>query len=404
MANPNLTPLEDALARLLSAAPVVTGVETVPLADSLGRVLAENHYVPADVPPADNSAVDGYALRKQDLRQDQAIPVSARIPAGEAPKALAPGTAARIFTGSEIPEGADAVVMQERVEVTDAGIVVQAEVTEGQNIRRRGQDLTRGDLALAKGTQVRPHEMGLLASMGIARVPVLARLKVAILSTGDELVDPGTPLAPGQIYNSNRFTLLGLLAQAGCEVVLCETLRDKREATRETLLRAAESSDLIITSGGVSVGEEDHVRAVLEEYGSLSLWRMAIKPGKPLAFGAIGGTPVLGLPGNPASVLVTFLVVGMPYIRKCQGRKRTAPIGEKVPAAFTMSSTSVRREFVRARKETRESGVVVAAFPNQSSGVLSAACWADGLAVVPENTTVSPGDLLTYYSFSELLS
>ena len=294
--------------------------------------------------------------------------------------------------------------MQERVEVTDAGIIVRAEVTEGQNIRRRGQDLTRGDLALVKGTQVRPHEMGLLASMGVARVAVLARLKVAILSTGDELVDPGTPLAPGQIYNSNRFTLIGLLTQAGCEVALCETLRDKREATRETMLRAAESSDLIITSGGVSVGEEDHVRAVLEESGSLSLWRMAIKPGKPVAFGAIGGTPVLGLPGNPGSVLVTFLVVGMPYIRKCQGRNHEDPAGERIPADFSVASTSMRREFVRARKEPRGSELVVTAFPNQSSGILSSACWANGLAVIPENTTVSPGDLLTYYSFAELVS
>ncbi|MEQ5816831.1 molybdopterin molybdotransferase MoeA [Marinobacter sp. NFXS11] len=404
MAKPNLTPLEDALDHLLAKAPVVTQIETVALADSLGRVLAENHYVPADVPPADNSAVDGYALRKQDLHGDAPIPVSARIPAGEAPKPLEPGTAARIFTGSEIPEGADSVVMQERVEVTDSGILVKAEVDEGQNIRRRGQDLTRGDLALAKGTQVRPNEMGLLASMGVAQVAVLARLKVAILSTGDELVDPGLPLGPGQIYNSNRFSLMGLLTEAGCEVVLCETLRDQREATRETLLRAAEAADLVITSGGVSVGEEDHVRAVLEESGGLSLWKMAIKPGKPVAFGAIGGTPVLGLPGNPGSVLVTFLMVGMPYIRKRQGRNLKALSGERIPADFTIESPSVRREFVRARKEPRESGPVVAAYPNQSSGILSSTCWADGLAVVPENSTVRPGDLLTYYSFAELLS
>ncbi|MCR9188422.1 MAG: molybdopterin molybdotransferase MoeA [Alteromonadaceae bacterium] len=404
MAKPNLTPLEDALDHLLSEAPVVAQIETVALADSLGRVLTENHYVPADVPPADNSAVDGYALRKQDLHGDRPIPVSARIPAGEAPKPLEPGTAARIFTGSEIPEGADSVVMQERIEVTESGILVQAEVDEGQNIRRRGQDLTRGDLALAEGTQVRPNEMGLLASMGVARVAVLARLKVAILSTGDELVDPGLPLGPGQIYNSNRFTLMGLLTEAGCEVVLCETLRDKREATRETLRRAAEAADLVITSGGVSVGEEDHVRAVLEESGSLSLWKMAIKPGKPVAFGAIGGTPVLGLPGNPGSVLVTFLMVGMPYIRKRQGRNPKPLSGERIPADFTIDSPSIRREFVRARKESRGSGPVVAAYPNQSSGILSSTCWADGLAVVPENSTVSPGDLLTYYSFAELLS
>lgn len=404
MAKPNLTPLEDALEHLLSEAPVVSKHETVALADSLGRVLAENHVVPADIPPADNSSVDGYALRKQDLQEGKIIPVSARIPAGAAPTPLKPGTAARIFTGSEIPEGADSVVMQERIEVTDGGIVVQTEVDQGQNIRRRGQDLAQGERALSKGTRIRPNEMGLLASMGVARVAVLARLKVAILSTGDELVSPGSPLGPGQIYNSNRFTLIGLLTEAGCEIALCETLKDKREATRETLLRAAACADLIITSGGVSVGEEDHVRAVLEESGGLSLWKMAIKPGKPVAFGAIGGTPVLGLPGNPGSVLVTFLMVGMPYLRKRQGRSPKALSGERIAADFSVASPSVRREFVRARKEHREPGPVVAAFSNQSSGILSSACWADGLAVVPENTTVNPGDLLTYYSFAELLS
>lgn len=404
MVKPDLASLEDALAQLLSQAPSVDGVETLPVNDVLGRVLAVDQRVPCDVPPADNSAVDGYALRRADLHAGHPIPVSARYPAGEATRPLAPGTAARIFTGSEIPEGADSVVMQERVKVSDAGIIIHAEVSEGQNIRRRGQDLTTGQLALPRGTLLRPQEMGLLASMGVARVPVLERLRVAILSTGDELVEPGTPLAPGQIYNSNRATLIGMLTQAGCNVVLCETLRDQRQATRETLLRAAGMSDLIITSGGVSVGEEDHVRAVLEESGDLALWRLAIKPGKPLAFGAIGGTAVLGLPGNPVSVLVTLLTVGMPYIRKRQGRTQYDPIGERIPADFAVASPSFRREFVRARKERRGAGVVLTAFPNQSSGVMSSACWAEGLAVVPENSTVNPGELLTYYSFSELLS
>lgn len=403
MSNPQLASLDDALAQILAQARASGRVETVALADALGRILAEDQTVPCDVPPSDNSAVDGYAVRQADVR-GEAIPVSARYPAGAATRPLAPGTAARIFTGSEIPAGADSVVMQERVEVTEAGIVVHAEVEEGQNIRRRGQDLAVGERALAAGTRIRPQEMGLLASMGIARVPVFERLKVAVLSTGDELVDPGTALAPGQIYNSNRYTLIGMLTQAGCQVVLTETLRDQREATRETLLRAADSSDLVITSGGVSVGEEDHVRAVLEESGTLSLWRMAIKPGKPLAFGSIGSTPVLGLPGNPVSVLVTFLVVGMPYIRKCQGRLRTSPVGERVAAGFSIDTPSFRREFVRARKEAGDSGLSLAAFGNQSSGVMSSACWAEGLAVVPEDTKVSPGDLLTYYSFSELLN
>src|SRR5690554_4092516 len=358
----NLTPVDEAIAHLLSKAPVITETELLPLTESLGRILAQDYRVPADVPPADNSAVDGYALRAKDYVQGQAISVSDRIPAGSAPSPLQPGTAVRIFTGSEIPAGADTVVMQERVEVTDSGILIDGEVKADQNIRRRGQDLAQGSLGLEQGIKIRPQEMGLLASIGVAEVTVVKKLRVAILSTGDELVEPGLPLGPGQIYNSNRFTLLGLLAEAGCEVVLCETLRDTRSVTRETLERAAALSDLIITSGGVSVGEEDHVRAVLEESGELTLWRMAIKPGKPLAFGSIQGTPVLGLPGNPAAVLVTFLVVGMPYIRTCQGRTQVHPVGQQVPAALNVTSPSVRREFLRARTESVDGKIQVTAY------------------------------------------
>lgn len=400
----NLTPVEVAIAHLLATASAITESELLPLTESLGRVLERDYKVPADVPPADNSAVDGYALRAEDYIVGQALSVSDRIPAGSAPHPLKPGTAARIFTGSEIPAGADTVIMQERVDVTNNGILINAEVKADQNIRRRGQDLSEGALALAKGTKIRPQEMGLLASMGVAKVAVVKKLRVAILSTGDELVDPGNPLSPGQIYNTNRFTLLALLAEAGCEVVLCETLRDTRSITRETLERAAAQADLIITSGGVSVGEEDHVRAVLEGSGELSLWRLAIKPGKPLAFGSIKGTPVLGLPGNPAAVLVTFLIVGMPYIRTCQGRLQIHPVGQQVTAALNVTSPSVRREFLRARTEFVNGTLQVSAYPNQSSGVLSSACWAEGLAVVPEHATIAEGDMMTYYPFTELLS
>lgn len=400
----SLTPVEDAMAHLLGAAPVIAQTQPLPLTESLGRILAQDYQVPSDVPPADNSAVDGYALCAGDYVPGQALSVSDRIPAGAAPSPLKPGTVARIFTGSEVPAGADTVIMQEQVEVTPGGILINGDIDANQNIRRRGQDLAKGTLALKKGTKIRPQEMGLLASMGVAEVAVMRKLRVAIFSTGDELVDPGQPLAAGQIYNTNRFTLLGLLAEAGCDVTLCETLRDNRTVTRETLERAATQADLIITSGGVSVGEEDHVRAVLEESGELSLWRIAIKPGKPLAFGSIKGTPVLGLPGNPAAVLVTFLIVGMPYIRTCQGRLHIHPPGKKMPAAFTVTSPSVRREFVRARTESVNGETQVSAYPNQSSGVLSSACWAEGLAVVPEHTTVAAGDLLDYYPFTELLS
>lgn len=403
MASSDLTPVDDAINHLLSRARAVSQTETVALTDSLNRVLARDYQVPANVPPADNSAVDGYAIRAGDLSGDALLPVSGRIAAGEAPCPLQPGTAVRIFTGSEIPSGADSVVMQERVTVADGGISIDAPVSEGQNIRRQGQDLVKGELALGKGTRVRPQEMGLLGSMGVAELEVFARVKVAIVTTGDELVDPGQPLGPGQIYNTNRFTLLGLLAKAGCEVPFCESLEDSREATRNTLQRAAAEADLIITTGGVSVGEEDHIRAVLEESGDLSLWKMASKPGKPLAFGAIDDTPVLGLPGNPAAVLVTFLIVGMPFIRACQGRPASTGYGERLPAGFSIDKPSIRREFVRARKGAGPDGPVINAYPNQSSGVLSSACWAEGLAVVPENETIGQGDPVTYYSFAELL-
>lgn len=403
MTGPNLTSLDDALTHLLAHARPITQTCTLPLHQTLGRVMATDIKVPADVPPADNSAVDGYAIRAADLSSNSVLPVSARVAAGEPPGVLEAGTAARIFTGSEIPAGADSVIMQEQTERKDGGIAMTASVENGQNIRRQGQDLRCGDIALTAGTPIRPQEMGLLGSMGVGEISVFRRLKVAIFSTGDELVDPGSPLQSGQIYNTNRFTLSGLLETAGCEVTRCETLQDQRDATRSSLMTAAAEADLIITSGGVSVGEEDHVRAVLESEGELSLWRLAIKPGKPLAFGAIDGTPVLGLPGNPAAVLVTFLVAGLPYIRHCQGNQRYRPLGEHLPSGFSVNRSSIRREFMRARKDVGEQGFVVKAYPNQSSGVLSSACWGDGLAIVPENTTIAPGDIIHYYSFSELL-
>ncbi len=397
-----LIPLEQALEHLLSKASPLDETETVLISETLGRVLASDLTVPADVPPADKSAVDGYAFCCADLGSDATLAVSARITAGQQPAPLEPGTAARIFTGASIPAGADAVIMQENVDITPEGIRATTEIAPAQNIRRQGQDLAAGGLALARGVRIRPQEMGLIASLGLDRVPAYRKLRVAVLTTGDELVDPGQPLQPGQIHNTNASTLHGLLAQMNCDLVMCETVRDTRNATTDALKRAAKAADLIVTSGGVSVGEEDHIRAVLESEGELTLWRLAIKPGKPLAFGQLDGTPLLGLPGNPASVLVTFLMVGVPYIRRRQGDLSSPPLGERLPAAFSVDKPSIRQEFMRARKQRINGEDEVTIYPNQSSGVLSSACWANGLAMIPANSTVKPGESITFFGFHEL--
>ncbi|WP_111493788.1 molybdopterin molybdotransferase MoeA [Marinobacter bohaiensis] len=397
-----LTRLDDALAHLLPQAHAVAEKQVRRLEDAGGQILANDISVPADVPPADNSAVDGYAIRLADLA-NQPLPVSQRIPAGVAPQPLEPGTVARIFTGASVPDGAEAVLMQEHASVDDAGLRTDHALSPGQNIRPRGQDLRAGSMALAAGTRLRPQELGLLASLGIAEISVRRPVRVAILTTGDELVPPGQPLPPGKIYNTNRFALRALLESLHCEVVDLGDVADTREATRTALEQAATQSDLILSSGGVSVGEEDHVRGAMEALGDVSLWRLAVKPGKPLAFGRIGTTPMLGLPGNPAAVLVTFLIIAAPFIRRLQGRSDTPAAALALPAGFSVDRASPRREFVRARRVERDGQTRIEAYPNQSSGMLSSACWADGLAVVPENTRVAPGDTLAFYPFNDLL-
>lgn len=395
---PGLMPVEVALEMILAKVPPAPSCETVYLEQAVGRVLADSPQASVDVPPADNSSMDGYAVRMSDVSAGKALPVSQRIPAGQAPQPLAKGSVARIFTGAEIPAGADAVIMQEQAEVTPEGVLFSAQVAAGENIRRQGQDLRAGQPVLAKGTRLMPADIGVLASTGLDSVLVYRPLKVAILSTGDELVDPGEALGPGQIYNSNRFVLSALLTQMGCVPVDIGRVADTAEDTRQALEKAAAQADCIISTGGVSVGEEDHVKAAVESLGELSVWKLKIKPGKPLAFGHVQGVPFFGLPGNPASTLVTFCVIARSFILQMQGAQAKVPLTFQVPAGFTRKP-ALRQEYLRARIEQQR----IVPFYNQNSGVLSSASWADGLAIVPPDTAVQEGDAVAFIPFSELL-
>ena len=404
MAAPDaLISVDDARAHLMKAARVLTGTERVPLDTGLRRILAESPLSAVQVPPADNSAVDGYALRARDATEDS-LPVSHRLPAGQAPTPLAPGTAARIFTGAAIPEGADTVVMQENAENEGNRVRLLQRPTAGQNIRPAGQDIDTGDTLINTGTRLDPWHLGLLASAGLPDVTTFRPLRVAIISSGDELVPPGQPLEPGQIHNSNQPMLTALVRAAGWDPVPFHTMADTLDATRDTLKQATEKADAIITTGGVSVGEEDHIRDAIQALGELDLWRMAIKPGKPLAFGHIGHTPVLGLPGNPAASLVTFLVLARPYLRACQGETgELMPRPYSVPLGFAVERPQGRREFQRVRCRSIEGRTWLEPAPNQSSGVLSSACWSDGLAIIPEHQTFEVGDPVFFLPFPELL-
>jgi len=399
-------PLDEALARLVEVASArrIADSQELPTAQTLGRVLAAPVVSSLDVPPADNSSMDGFALRFADLSPDVVLPVSQRIAAGAVGKPLELGTAARIFTGAPIPPGADTVVMQEQCEPLAidapeerARVRVTGPVEAGQWIRRRGEDVTRGSTVLAAGTRLTPQALGLAASVGAATLRVLRRPRVALFSTGDELVMPGDPLPPGAIYNSNRFTLRALLEAAGCEVDDLGIVPDKLEATREALRRAAQGNDLIITSGGVSVGEEDHLKPAVQAEGRLDLWQMAIKPGKPLAFGAVhrekGEALFIGLPGNPVSSFVTFLLAVAPVLRALQGLPAALPRGLPLPAGFDWPKPDKRREFLRAR--LNDQGELVL-FANQSSGVLTSAVWADGLVDNPPGQAIAKGDTVRF--------
>jgi len=385
--------VNEAIASLLDGSRRLVGSEEIDLISALGRTLATDIIATIDVPPADNSAMDGYALRHGDWQDaETGLPLSQRIAAGSVPQALEPGTAARIFTGAEVPAGADTVVMQEHCEASakdasKSGVRIFRLPALGANIRPRGQDITTGQKMLAVGHRMRAQDMGLLASQGIGKIQVYKRLKVAILSTGDELVEPGKELQGGQIYNSNRFTMLGQLAAWGFEVVDLGVARDEPEAIRELFESAAAKADVILSSGGVSVGEEDYVKDVVESLGSIDLWKIAIKPGKPFAFGQVNGTPFLGLPGNPVSVFVTMLIIGRPYLFRCQGIADTTVHAMQHIACFE-NRGSPRENYLRVR--LGENGLEP--FPSQSSGVLLSTSWGDGLVRQHANEDIEQGD------------
>ncbi|MDB5896874.1 MAG: MoeA-like, domain [Ramlibacter sp.] len=412
---PALRSLDDALTALLAQAQPLQGVDTVSTFEADGRVLAQDLVSSLQVPPQDNSSMDGYAVRSAEIADEGVpLPVSQRIPAGTAPQPLQPGTAARIFTGAPVPPGADAIVMQEDTEVLDDQRVRILRVpAAGQWIRASGEDITRGSTVLARGERMGPAAQGLAASIGRDRLQVARRPRVALFSTGDELVMPGQvapeAMQPGAIYNSNRFFLRSLLQRLGCEVQDLGVVPDTRAATVQALRECAGGNDLILTSGGVSVGEEDHIKPAVQELGSLDFWQIAMKPGKPFAYGRIPspgsaqlqGAHFIGLPGNPVSSFITFVLLVRPFLLKLQGATRLEVPAVSMPAHFDWPRADRRREFLRVRRDVH-GGLEL--FANQSSGVLTSTVWADGLVDNPGGRTIARGDLVRFLPLSELLA
>lgn len=393
--------VDQARQQLLDAIRPLKKTRTVQLERALNRLLAEPCTAQINVPPADNSAMDGYAVNSRCIKSvPVTLPISQRIAAGQPPTPLAHGTAARLFTGAEIPADADAVVIQENCETGENSVVIKTTVNAGDNIRPAGQDIKHGTMLFNTGHRLRPQDLGLLASTGIAKVHVFKKPRVAIVGTGDELVEPGQPLARGQIYNSNKFLLRGLLQQLGCKIIDSGTVADTLEATVTALKKCASHADLIITTGGVSVGDEDHIKKAVETLGELTLWKVNLKPGKPLAFGNIKDIPLLGLPGNPVSSFVTFLLFGVPVIQRLQGQDYTAPQKFSLPLKFAVEHAQSRPEFMRVR--ITESGVE--RYLNQSSGVLASVAWANALAFIPDGQTYRKGDPVDIYPFNALLN
>jgi len=401
----------EALQFLLAAARPIADIETLPTLEANGRVLAAAQQSRLNVPPMDNTSMDGYAVRAADCASGKAVlRVTQRIPAGHVGQPLEAGCAARIFTGAMVPAGADTVVMQEVCTAGKDGgqdvVTIDHVPQSGEWIRRAGEDIQAGSTILEAGTRLRAQELGLAASVGLAQLPVARKLRVAVFFTGDELAMPGEELKPGAIYNSNKFTLRGLLQNLGCEITDFGIVPDTLAATRETLRRAAAEHDLIITSGGVSVGEEDHIKPALEAEGRVNMWQIAVKPGKPLAFGEVnragqdGRAFFLGLPGNPVSSFVTFLLFVRPFILRLQGVQNVAPKVLTLRADFTLAKGDRRNEFLRARIND-DGGLDL--FPNQSSGVLTSTVWGDGLIDNPPNHPIAKGEPVRFLPFADLM-
>lgn len=401
-----MKPLDLALVELMAFAAPLAPAESISTFEADGRLLVQDLISSLDVPAHDNSSMDGYAVRCADwLGLDTLLPVSQRIPAGSSGHALGAASAARIFTGAPIPPGADAVVMQEDCDAVDGSIRIAAQPRPGQWIRRRGEDVAAGAVVLAHGTRLSPASLGLAASIGFDKLQVAPRVRVALFSTGDELVMPGDvapgDMKPGAIYNSNRFFLKALLQRFGCTVTDLGIVPDRLDATIAALRGASQQHDLILTSGGVSVGEEDHIKPAVQALGELTLWQIAMKPGKPFAYGKIAAAHFIGLPGNPVSSFVTFLLLVRPFLLKLQGATAVAPVSIALPADFDWPKADKRREFLRARLNAA-GGLDL--FDNQSSGVLTSAVWGDGLVDLPAGQVIARGDTVRFLPFSALLS
>jgi molybdopterin molybdotransferase len=400
--------VDEAVRLIASRVSPVGETETVALVDADGRILARDIAAPLPLPPFTNSAVDGYALPSSELPRDKerAFPIDGRVAAGASARAARPGHAVRIFTGAPMPDGTDTVFMQEDVRVDDKGhVVLPAGLKVGANVRPAGEDIPQGYLALKAGQRLRPQDIALAAAFGLTALEVIRRIRVAVFSTGDELASPGLPRAAAQLFDSNRFMLIAMLKRLGCEISDLGILRDEREPLAQALREVAGKHDLILTTGGVSTGEEDHVKAGVETVGSLVLWRMAIKPGRPVAMGIIGGTPFIGLPGNPVASFVTFVHVVRPTVLALSGARPAPLVPIPVRAAFTYKKKSGRREYVRVTLRPAADGALEAVkFPREGAGLLSSLVDTDGLVELGEGVTrVEPGERVGFLGYANLL-